>query len=98
MWIQLSEDQEAALWRIVTLDEADVPPDDFRVIAERLAFYATPEANDQRYRDGVQTDDELECDDDAVTSPGDDDGAFVQTWTWVTNQQAGIEDDDETND
>ena len=30
---------------------------------------------------------ELECDSDAVVSWGDDPGAYVATWTWVTNKQ-----------
>ena len=42
------------------------------------------------YRAGVDADDELEVDDDALVSEGDDNGAFVLTWTWVTKTAAGI--------
>ena len=40
----------------------------------------------EQYKEG-----ELEIDDDAVVSPGDDDGAYVQAWIWV-------EDKDEKHD
>lgn len=33
---------------------------------------------------------ELEVDDVAVVSEGDDDGAYVMTWTWVSFSDAGI--------
>lgn len=36
-------------------------------------------------------DGELEVDDVAVVSKGDDDGAYVMTWLWVSDNAAGIE-------
>lgn len=39
-------------------------------------------------------DGDLECDDGAVVSFGDDPGAYVQTWKWVSNEVAGLPDDD----
>ncbi|MBX5130742.1 hypothetical protein HJB53_30090 [Rhizobium lentis] len=42
-----------------------------------------------------QANDELEVDDDAVVSPGDDPGAWVQAWIWIRNDEAGISEDDE---
>ena len=49
-------------------------------LCERYGF--GPEPTDQEYRDSVQTNDELEVDDNAVVSQTDN-GAFVQAWVWV---------------
>ena len=40
---------------------------------------------DQRYADAARAiaDNDLELDEDAVVSPGDDPGAFVQMWKWI---------------
>lgn len=46
------------------------------------------------YRAAVVTSSELECDSNARVSASDE-GAFVQTWTWVSNDEAGIKPDDE---
>lgn len=44
-------------------------------------------AADEKFaRDG-----EIEFDDDAVVSLGDDPGAYVQGWIWVDNETAGIQ-------
>ena len=37
----------------------------------------------------------LEVDDGAVVSMGDDKGAYVQAWLWVSDEDAGIESDDD---
>ncbi|MBN8644045.1 MAG: hypothetical protein J0L61_02255 [Planctomycetes bacterium] len=37
---------------------------------------------------------EIEIDDSAEVSMGDDPGAYVQAWVWVSNDEAGIEDED----
>jgi hypothetical protein len=43
------------------------------------------------YRAAAQedADDELEVDDDAAVSPGEDPGAWVQAWIWITDEEAG---------
>ncbi|HIV77298.1 MAG TPA: hypothetical protein H9899_07220 [Candidatus Sphingomonas excrementigallinarum] len=94
MWIQFDEKQLEALTRLVNHAEVAGPEGhaDAEIIRERIAWYNAPDANDQRYRDAVQTNNELEMDDDAVTSVGDE-GAFVMTWTYVSNEEAGIEDE-----
>ena len=33
---------------------------------------------------------EIEVDDNAIVSKGDDDGAYVASWLWVSKQEAGI--------
>lgn len=43
------------------------------------------------YRDAVERKDgEIEIDDDAEVSMGDDSGAYVMVWTWVNDEDAGI--------
>ena len=43
------------------------------------------------YRAGLVVEDgECEMDDDAEVSIGEDDGAYVMTWTWVTSEEAGL--------
>jgi hypothetical protein len=53
----------------------------------------------QRYRDAANRrygrDGELEIDDGAIVSVGDDPGAYVQAWVWVSNEEAGIKEDEE---
>lgn len=66
-------------------------------IYDRIAEMNDPaiQARYQAYRDAVVTSEgSIECDDGALVSEGDDPGAYVMTWTWVTNDQAGIEDED----
>lgn len=51
------------------------------------------------YRSGVaQKDGEIEIDADAEVSFGEDDGAYVMAWVWVTDEEAGIESPDEDED
>ena len=53
---------------------------------------------DEKYRTAARTQygngDDVEIDRDATVSIGDDPGAFVQAWLWVTDDDAGIETDD----
>ena len=41
-------------------------------------------------RENLHEDGELEFDDDAAVSLGDDDGAYVMCWKWVSADEAGI--------
>ncbi|QIG69335.1 hypothetical protein EVB78_133 [Rhizobium phage RHph_N1_15] len=52
------------------------------------------------YREAAkqQANDELEVDDDAVVSPGDDPGAWVHAWIWIRNDEAGIPDEEDDDD
>jgi hypothetical protein len=45
-----------------------------------------------------QANDELEIDDDAVVSLGDDPGAWVHAWIWIRNSEAGVPDPDDDKD
>lgn len=51
-----------------------------------------PDPDTQAFISAVSTDDELEVDPDAVISRGDE-GAFVMSWTWVSNAAAGLDDE-----
>lgn len=42
------------------------------------------------YRDAAGNDD-IEVDDNAIVSKGDDNGAYVMAWVWVSDEDAGIE-------
>ena len=44
----------------------------------------------EAYSNAVETSDELETDDHPIVSIGDDPGAFVLTWTWVTDDDAEV--------
>ncbi len=55
----------------------------------------------QQYREAAfehQRDGEIEVDEGAVVSLGADDGAYVQAWLWVSNREAGVENDEDDDD
>jgi hypothetical protein len=47
------------------------------------------------YANAVPTNDELETDEHPIVSAGGDGGAFVMCWKWVSDEAAGIEDDED---
>jgi hypothetical protein len=66
-------------------------------IANTIQKAQAVDPSDAAYRAAAQAqaDDELEVDEDAIVSVGSDPGAFVQAWIWISNEEAGIKDDDE---
>ncbi|WP_266032393.1 hypothetical protein [Brucella intermedia] len=50
---------------------------------------------DAAYRNAVETNDDLEVDEDAIVTHGADAGAWVHAWVWVTDEKAGIEPEEE---
>lgn len=58
---------------------------------ETKAVYRTA-AKRLHHRDG-----EIEIDEEAEVSLGDDPGAYVQAWVWVSREDAGIPDEEEDN-
>ncbi|NKL67624.1 hypothetical protein GFL96_38635 [Rhizobium leguminosarum bv. viciae] len=56
-------------------------------LAEKLRKPVDPDT--AAFAAAVQTSDDLEVDLDTIISRGEDDGAFVMTWTWVSNERAG---------
>ena len=85
MWLNLDE---KLFNEAVAEGRTDVA---IHMVREAMARTA-PGPHDQAYRDQVNViEGELECDDDAVVSMSDDLGAYVMTWTWVSDLEAGLE-------
>lgn len=78
MWIRLENDEIALILQSIP----DGP------LAVKLK--AKPDTDQAAFVAAVVQSDELEVDDDAVVSQGED-GAFVMSWAWVSNSQAGID-------
>jgi hypothetical protein len=78
MWVNLDDAERNYLLTMIP----DGP------LAEKLRDKADAEAG--AFMAAVPVNDGLEMDPDAVVSRGDD-GAFVMTWKWVSNEEAGIE-------
>lgn len=77
MWIRLDDAERAQLLALVPNGP----------LAEKLK--ETPDADAGAFMEAVDVDDELEMDPDAIVSRGEN-GAFVMTWSWVSNEQAGL--------
>jgi hypothetical protein len=76
-----------------------IPPKIAAALAKEEAAQAEQEA---AYRAAAQRlhhkEGEIEIDDAALVSLGDDPGAYVQAWIWVSAAAAGIDTDDEGDD
>lgn len=91
MWIQLGEAElktiKAALAKQGKAGQA--------IISRIRSAQEDQEGEDiGKYREAAKemaTDGELEVDDGAIVSRGDDPGAYVMAWLWVDNEKAGIE-------
>lgn len=64
-------------------------------IALRCGAYESPEqratiAAYQRGAESLARDGEIEVDESPVISKGDDPGAYVQAWLWVSDEDAGL--------
>lgn len=71
------------------------------MLRELLDAFDMPDGpHDEAYRDAAKalhgSDGHCEIDEGAVVSEGEDDGAYIQAWVWVSHEDAGIgeEDDD----
>lgn len=61
-----------------------------KILREELDYWHRTSVD--AYRAAVVVKDgEMEMDNDAEVARGDDDGAYVMVWKWVTAEQAGIE-------
>ncbi|NKL38791.1 hypothetical protein GFL49_34865 [Rhizobium leguminosarum bv. viciae] len=78
MWIRLEKDELDLI--LISIPEGP--------LAEKLRKPVDPDT--AAFAAAVQTSDDLEVDLDTIISRGDDDGAFVMTWTWVSNERAGL--------
>ena len=85
--LQSHSDREAASKALAMLTQR-CGGDESQSGRDEIAAYQR--AADERYgRDG-----ELEIDDGAVVSRGDDAGAYVLGWRWVTDREAGLKADE----
>jgi hypothetical protein len=94
MWINLSDDEIASI-EAAQSGRHKWGPSPLEALVERIATQKTEQADYQSYRDAISTHDELEVDDDAMVSVGDDPGAWVHAWIWVSNEEAGIPDEED---
>lgn len=90
MWVRLDENELEIVQDALSYSIANNRAGALK-LAQRLA--EDPDPDTSAFVCAVKTNDELEVDADAVISRGED-GAFVMSWSWVSNEQAGIEDDD----
>ena len=99
MWFNLDDDDQKLITALVDkmpasdLATADPLAVKLHALHSRITDFKAEQANYGAYRSAVNTSDELECDEDATVSPGGDPGAWVHTWTWVTNEEAGIKEE-----
>lgn len=79
------------MWIEIDLTQVEARGMDY--IRERIAHYTDLEdENAQKYRDAATvTDGEIEVDEDAVVSVSEEDGgAYVMSWQWVSDEEAGL--------
>jgi hypothetical protein len=105
MWIAFDDRQRAVIKKVLR-DRIDAHTEGDVVdatVADEVSALIHIERTEKTfdpadpYRAYLQTqaDDDMEVDDDAIVSPGDDPGAFVHAWIWVRNDEAGVPDEDE---
>lgn len=78
MWINLTAEEISLILTFM--------PDSS--VAKKLRAPVDPD--DQAFLNAVETSDDLEVDPDAVVSRSED-GAFVMSWIWVSNVDAGVD-------
>ncbi|WP_112904538.1 hypothetical protein [Rhizobium leguminosarum] len=77
MWIRLEKDEIDLILKSVQEG----------TLAEKLRTPADPDA--EAFVAAVETSDDLEVDSDSIISRGEE-GAFVMSWTWISNEKAGL--------
>ncbi|MGO7308815.1 hypothetical protein ACCS91_33710 [Rhizobium ruizarguesonis] len=99
MWLRLDDQQIAKLTSLVDAD-FDSPAHDgaerARLDTIKRILATKPDPDTQAFINAVETSDDLEVDEDAAISRGEE-GAFVMSWSWVSNEDAGIKEKEEEN-
>lgn len=80
-------------------------PERAQPILDRIADLEKPGPHDDAFRAAHRdrysvhpwTDGDIDIDEDAMVSQGDD-GAYVMMWGWVSNENAGLEVEDEDDE
>ncbi|MBN9314206.1 MAG: hypothetical protein J0I99_00550 [Devosia sp.] len=101
MWFKLSDAEQSLVQHHLRSAIADQGPDPKAItLADRLTSDAKPETEDaQAYRDAA--DDpfgEVNVDEDAPVTVSASGGAWVLAWVYVSDADAGIEEDEEGED
>jgi len=86
MWVRLDKEEIDLILSLIPAGP----------LADKLRKEPDPDA--AAFIAAVDTDDDFEVDEDAIVSRGEDDGAFVMSWVWVTNEAAGIPSEDLDDD
>lgn len=100
MWLRLDDYEAAFLAELLNRElKEQLHVDDegkgkLQPIFDRLN--EQPDPDTAAFATAVDTNDELEVDSDTVISRSDD-GAFVMAWAYVTNEQAGIEPEEDAS-
>lgn len=92
-YLQLDEQELAILAASLTQLTISPAVSLKKKIEARLDELLNPEIQTRwkAYRGAVVTKEgTIECDEGALVSEGDDPGAYVMTWTWVTVEAAGL--------
>lgn len=88
-----------------SIDRTALPPHQLKhtdrflaQIDDRLAAWKIQAAENRAFADAARNLHLDECvwdhDDEPIVSRGDD-GAYVQVWRWISNEEAGVDGDDE---
>lgn len=92
LWINIDTDEYAKQRKAKDRDA---------YIRERIAQYSD-EGGEEAFRQGAREawarEGEIEIDPGAIVSMGGDPGAYVMAWVWVSNEEAGIESEEEDED
>ena len=96
MWLQLEPElidkAIAALQQAGGMDHAEE-------LRRRRDMSANNDEISQKYLQAARrnhaSDGDLEFDSNAIVSTGDDPGAYVMGWKWITDEEAGVESEDD---
>ncbi|PZR92023.1 MAG: hypothetical protein DI537_14450 [Stutzerimonas stutzeri] len=92
MWINLDKDQLELVKATLSVmpQTHPVTAGIIRKIDETIADAAEPGGWADKARELYGEDGKVEIDGDAVVSTGEDPGAYVMAWVWVTEDEMGI--------
>jgi hypothetical protein len=99
MWINLRPDQLAMLKSLLPKVRSRQHKSAIRALLSEISVATAKQENPtlRKYADAAQAEyheeGELEFDDGAVVSHGEDAGAYVMCWRWVDDETAGVEEE-----
>lgn len=93
MWIQLNDEELGLIKATLSVFSIQAAKDLVEKIEEKQSPASEDAMRDLLYQAAASQyhrDGELEFDGDMVVSAGEDPGAYVMCWRWVTNEEAGV--------